>query len=358
MLECRKWLLKESLKRAQKRLLQERYNLSEHTLPQVKADRQREYNRIRAYQQYASQIGASRPIASCSFSQDSAMLATSSWSGECKIWSIPECTPLYDLTIPGSKNDRITSIAFHPTTNLETLQSAQTTGTSEQAVHVAAAGADSNIYLWSLLHDSNNNHNANERLYVDDGYCSGSDGASQVRTPIAILNGHSAHVSRIAFHPAGRHIGSASYDYSWRLWDIERRVELLLQEGHSKPVHCLSFQCDGSLAATGGLDACGRVWDLRTGKCIMPLTGHIKSILGIDFSPSGYEIATGSEDHTIRVWDLRKQACIRTIPAHLNLVSQVKYNATGSMLVSAGYDNLVHVWGAYDGRLLGTFFSA
>lgn len=42
-----------------------------------------------------------------------------------------------------------------------------------------------------------------------------------------------------------------SYDYSWRLWDLEVQEEILHQEGHSKGVHDLTFHPDGSLAATG-----------------------------------------------------------------------------------------------------------
>lgn len=42
-----------------------------------------------------------------------------------------------------------------------------------------------------------------------------------------------------------------SFDNSWRLWDLERKEEILHQEGHSKPVYDASLQCDGSLVATG-----------------------------------------------------------------------------------------------------------
>ena len=58
-------------------------------------------------------------------------------------------------------------------------------------------------------------------------------------------------VARVAFHPSGRYIGTASFDHTWRLWDAETSVELLLQEGHSREVFGIGFQCDGSLVATG-----------------------------------------------------------------------------------------------------------
>jgi U4/U6 small nuclear ribonucleoprotein PRP4 len=46
-------------------------------------------------------------------------------------------------------------------------------------------------------------------------------------------------------------LGSASFDGTWRLWDIATAQELLLQEGHAKEVYSIAFQGDGSLVATG-----------------------------------------------------------------------------------------------------------
>jgi U4/U6 small nuclear ribonucleoprotein PRP4 len=68
---------------------------------------------------------------------------------------------------------------------------------------------------------------------------------------LATLEGHEGRVCRIAFHPSGNYIGSASYDGTWRLWDVEKKKEILLQEGHSKEVFALAFQDDGALAASG-----------------------------------------------------------------------------------------------------------
>lgn len=69
--------------------------------------------------------------------------------------------------------------------------------------------------------------------------------------PLATLSGHTNRVCRVAFHPSGSYVGSASYDGTWRLWDVERKTELLLQEGHSKEVFALAFQDDGALVASG-----------------------------------------------------------------------------------------------------------
>ena len=46
-------------------------------------------------------------------------------------------------------------------------------------------------------------------------------------------------------------MASASFDTTWRLWDVTTSKELLLQEGHSKEVYAVEFQNDGSLVASG-----------------------------------------------------------------------------------------------------------
>lgn len=55
----------------------------------------------------------------------------------------------------------------------------------------------------------------------------------------------------------GRHLGTASFDHTWRLWDLETGVCLQEQEGHSREVYTLAFHPDGSLAASGGMDGIG-----------------------------------------------------------------------------------------------------
>ena len=49
------------------------------------------------------------------------------------------------------------------------------------------------------------------------------------------------------------YVASASFDTTWRLWDVETTQELLLQEGHSKEVYSVEFQDDGALVASGSV---------------------------------------------------------------------------------------------------------
>ncbi|KAJ9077544.1 hypothetical protein DSO57_1015736 [Entomophthora muscae] len=335
LLECRRNIGEYSLPRAHERLKQQTLDL-EKPIAHGKALRQDLFKYLKTYGNYSSQVGDDRPLTQCRFSPDSKLLATGSWSGSVKLWSVPSCK--HEITLRGH-TDRVSGVAFHPEA---------TVGQSASALNMASGGADNMIYLWSLESD----------------------------TPLASLVGHVGRVSRVAFHPSGRYLGSASFDTSWRLWDVETTEELLLQEGHSREVFNIGFQPDGSLAATGGLDGIGRVWDLRNGRSIIELRGHVKEILGLDFSPNGHEIATSSEDNTVRIWDMRTLRSVYTIPAHRNIVSEVRYYrgpveisrqhvdletkaqsnivipVNGLYLATSSYDGFVKMWSADDYRLV------
>ncbi|KAI8854707.1 WD40-repeat-containing domain protein [Chytridium lagenaria] len=243
------------------------------------------YTRLKTYTTYASQIGDDRPLSTCLFSPNSKVLATASFSGLVKLWSIPNCEHL--ITLKGHSG-RASGLAFHPGSTLTQ---------SPNAVNLATSALDGKINLHSFTSD----------------------------VPIATLEGHLLRVPKLAFHPSGKFLGSASYDHTWRLWDLETEQELLLQEGHSREVFAIGFQGDGSLVATAGLDQIGRVWDLRSGRSIMVMQGHVGPIHCLDWSPNGHLIATGSADNQVRIWDVRMAKCSYVIPAHTSVVSQVRF---------------------------------
>jgi len=257
---ARLWMADYSLPRAKDRLEEARElgNVPSAT----KASRIVELQKkIQALMPQSSQVGDVRPVSACNFNSDSTMLITASWSGLCKVWSVPDCE--LKQTLKGHSH-HVGGVAFRNNTSEDCFGE----------VTMASCSADGMVKLWGF----------------------GSEES------IADISGHMPHrVSKLAFHPSGRFLGTACYDSSWRLWDLEQRQEVLHQEGHAKAVHCIAFQTDGSVALTGGLDAFGRVWDLRTGRCIMFLEGHLGNIYSVDFSPNGYHMITGSEDNSCKV---------------------------------------------------------
>ncbi|XP_075885130.1 U4/U6 small nuclear ribonucleoprotein Prp4 [Nelusetta ayraudi] len=302
--EARIWLAKYSLPRAMRRL--EAARAQKEVADSTMVIKQQELHKsLRNLNNFCSQIGDDRPISFCHFSPDSKMLATASWSGLCKLWSVPDCSLIRTLR---GHNTNVGAIVFRPQAGVS-LELAD--------VSLASCAADGSVKLWNLESDE----------------------------PVADIEGHDERVSRVAWHPSGRFLGTTCYDNSWRLWDLEVQEEILHQEGHSKGVHDIHFHPDGSLAATGGLDAFGRVWDLRTGRCVVFLEGHLKEIYTLNFSPNGYHLATGSGDNTCKVWELRNRKCLYTVPSHQNLLSTVRFQPTdGHFLLTGAYDNTAKVW--------------
>lgn len=352
--QARLWIARYSLPNAKRRLnrAREELKLAGSVRAAAKQESQR---RVSAMSTYCSQIGDTRPISFCRFSGDSKMLITSSWSGLCKVWSVPECTPLQVLS---GHSCNVSCATFHPAAVLpEHFQRkiASVKKGSEQedmeiseehkseACSMASCAYDGSVHLWN--------------------FTSGS--------PMASLSGHAPYrVSRVEFHPSGRFLAAAVFDHSWRLWDLETATEVLHQEGHARPVYTVSFQGDGSLALTGGMDAFGRVWDLRTGRCVMFLEGHLGAVLGSDWSPAGHQLATAAADHQVKIWDLRKRSILYTIPAHTHLLSDVRYQRShGHFLLTSSYDKSAKLWSnpawhplrtlsGHDGKVMGADVSS
>ncbi|KAI3992359.1 hypothetical protein MKX01_030080 [Papaver californicum] len=138
------------------------------------------------------------PLTGCSFSCDRKVLATCGMSGATKLWSMPRVTRI-GAPLKGHM-EQVTDVAFSPV-----------------ATHLlATASLDRTAILWN-----------------NQGVC---------------LRKFEGHFDRLAFHPSGKYVATASFDKSWRLWDIETGVELLYQQGHSR--YRISFSILGILRIT------------------------------------------------------------------------------------------------------------
>lgn len=297
-----KYSIEQCKSRLDMNMLKQLEPISTRFVPQQKL-----IDRLKAIDDCGSQIGDDRPLSSCNFSPDSTMIATSSWSGLCKLWSVPNL--MHQHTLRGHTCN-VSYITFHPQSTKSSY--------SSKSINLASCSVDGSVLLWNLTDEE----------------------------PIINLKGHEGHkVTRVKFHPTGEFLATCCSDKSWRFWNLEHLEEILHQEGHADAVYDIAFHPDGSLAATAGLDSFGRIFDLRTGRQIMLLEGHLRGLLSIDCSPDGYHIATGSQDHSVKIWDLRKRTCEYTIPAHTNIVVKVVFEKrSGCYLATASYDKSIKFW--------------
>ncbi|KAL5652816.1 hypothetical protein ACJX0J_038274, partial [Zea mays] len=252
-----------------------------------------------------------------------------SWSGTIKVWSMPQITRV--ATLKGHK-ERATDVAFSPADGFLATASAYD-------ARPMMRGYFTKLVEYCIRYGYSSN---------TSGYVSGE--TAKLWEPDGSLlmsfDGHLDRLGRLAFHPSGKYLGTASFDKTWR------------SPGHSRSVYGVSFHPDGSLAASCGLDAYARVWDLRSGRLFFTYMGHVKPVgyfffllhhgtlevpsqnfvWGVNFSPNGYLVATGSEDNFCRIWDLRK-----------NLISHVKLEPQeGYYLATSSYDTKATLWSARD----------
>lgn len=297
------------------------------------------YKALRSYGLEGSQYGDARPISSiCTSHQPHAgvpLVATGSWSGTIKLWngSNLELNQVGEKTI--AHEDRIMGVAMHQSE-------------SSKNIILATASIDLTAKLWTVALDDTG---ADSTMDVD-----GEDSPKFTLQEAAVLKGHATRLCSVAFHPMGHHVGTTSFDHTWRLWDVETGSEVLLQDGHWKEVYGIGFHRDGSLCSTTDYGGVVQVWDMRTGKSICHFLGHAKRVLRAEFSSNGFQLATAGDDGTLKVWDLRRRKQFASVPAHSNLITQIQFDRhdNGEYLASSSFDGTVKLWSTRDWKMLST----
>jgi WD40 repeat protein len=322
------------------------------------------------------------------------LLATASWTGSIHLWNGSTAA----MSSLGSRVqchvDRIMWMDVM-TSNNNNNNSSTTSNEEESCIMLATASIDMTAKLWKIQKKNSDVVMKERHDDEKEDISSSSSTSSYDIVELQHFQGHAARLCRTAFHPMHRHVGTTSFDYTWRLWDLETGQNLLLQDGHAREVFGLAFHVDGSLCCTTDFASVVQLWDLRTGKSIQhyaatagssqfgaaaAAAGHAKRVTCCDFSPNGIHLATAGDDGTIKIWDLRKRptttiggvnshslsarvaknALIANIPAHSRLVTRVKFQQQpnndsgggGEFLVSSSFDGLAKVWSARDWKLL------
>jgi dipeptidyl aminopeptidase/acylaminoacyl peptidase len=250
---------------------------------------------------------------SVTYSPDGRYIVTANDDGTARVWQV--ATNAFGDTQAGQPivtleghADGVTSVAFSP-----------------DGRYLLTAGNDDTARVWQFPKEP------------------GSAGDAPTGH-LLTLQGHKDWVSSAAFSPDGRHIATASWDNTARVWDAEKGQQLLALEGHERNVRSAAYSPDGQFIVTASDDSTARVWDAQTGQHLHTLEGHRDSINTAGFSPDGRYILTASDDSTARIWDAETGQQVLTLEGHTDHVTSAAFSPDGWHVITASWDNTARVW--------------
>jgi serine/threonine protein kinase/WD40 repeat protein len=182
----------------------------------------------------------------------------------------------------------------------------------------------------------------------------------------AVLRGHSAPVTSLAYSPDGKQVATIGKDQTLRLWDPATGREVALCRAEAPPPHLdrnphVAYSPDGSrIASSAGRDVnpagsgaeagagAIRLWDASAGKEIAVLANWQEGPRPVAFSPDGKRVAAGS-GNVVHLCDAVAGRRLAVLGPHATSVTSLAYSPDGKRLASvAGHD--IYLWDGESGN--------
>ncbi len=168
------------------------------------------------------------------------------------------------------------------------------------------------------------------------------------------LEGHPRGVTACAVTPDGRHVISASWDHTLKVWELGSGRAVATLEGHTAWVNACAVTPDGRYVVSASWDHTLKVWELESGRAVATLAGHTTWVNACAVTPDGRHVVSASRDHTLKVWELGSGRAVATLGGHTAWVNACAVTPDGRHVVSASWDETLKVWELESGRQVAT----
>ena len=304
------------------------------------------------------------------FSPDGQYVATTSFEGTVKIWSVEPPPPYVSLE---GHEQTVWTAAFSPDGRQVATGSLDQTariwdadtgallrtfvvrfpvvslGFSHDGKRLATVGPDHTACVWDVqtIPETRSRRRQSAQTESAEGQqrlksaATESAGPAQVQRervpdpPLLRLRGHTRALLAVAWSPDDQWIATGSKDQTARIWNVSTGAEHRTLIGHNDSVQAVAFTPDGDILATGSGDGTVRLWSVPSGECLRVLTNHTDSVLSLAFSPNGDLLATGSADRSARLWDSHTGRQVQVLAGHINGVTSVAFSPDGQRLITA-----------------------